>query len=147
MKKTNKIGKRGTLILIILLLLIGNYYKKQIQPPETQNSFTTVEEAYTKRLSNIQVQGSGHIIKLLADDRQGSKHQKFIIEISPQLTLLIAHNIDLAPRLRGIKPGSIVSFCGEYEWNKRGGVVHWTHHDPAGRHHDGWLKFQGQIHQ
>lgn len=97
--------------------------------------------------SNRQVQGEGVVIKLLADDNEGRRHQKFILKLASGQTLLVAHDIDLAPRVSPLAVGDTVAFNGEYEWNERGGVVHWTHHDPRSRHQDGWLKAAGRTYQ
>ena len=107
----------------------------------------SLKRAYENRLSNVQVQGSGTVIRILKDDNEGSRHQKFILRLSSGQTLLIAHNIDLAPRINSISTGDVVQFYGEYEWNNKGGVVHWTHRDPNGRHVGGWLKHKGKTYQ
>ncbi|MDE1266260.1 DUF3465 domain-containing protein, partial [Vibrio aestuarianus] len=36
---------------------------------------------------------------------------------------------------------------GEYEWNKKGGVMHWTHNDPNNKHPHGWLKHNGKTYE
>ena len=108
---------------------------------------SVLKQAYESRQSDIQVQGKGKVIKLLPDDNVGSRHQKFILKLNNRQTLLVSHNIDLAPRISNLKTGDTVEFYGEYEWNKKGGVIHWTHHDPNGRHADGWLKHAGRIYQ
>jgi len=106
-----------------------------------------IEAAYENRQSDVQVEGAGRVVKVLPDDNEGSRHQKFILELGSGQTILIAHNIDLAPRIPGLREGDSVAFYGEYEWNDKGGVVHWTYHDPQGRHVDGWLKHQGKRYQ
>ncbi len=103
-----------------------------------------IRQAFAQHQSNVQVQGSGTVIKTLPDDRNGTAHQRFILKLSDGLSVLVAHNIDLAPRLQGLAKGDTVGFSGEYEWSEQGGVVHWTHHDPSGRHADGWLSYRGQ---
>jgi hypothetical protein len=97
--------------------------------------------------SGEQVRGTGVVTRILADDNDGSRHQRFIVGVAGGRTLLIAHNIDLAPRVAGLKVGDTVEFYGEYEWNDKGGVIHWTHHDPDGSHVGGWLKHGGRTYQ
>ena len=78
-----------------------------------------LKNAYENHQSDIQVQGSGTVIRLLPDDNEGSRHQKFILKLDSKQTLLVAHNIDLAPRVLNLKVGDRVQFYGEYEWNKK----------------------------
>lgn len=104
-------------------------------------------EAFVAPRSGEQVRGTGVVTRILADDNDGSRHQRFIVEVAGGRTLLIAHNIDLAPRVEGLEVGDTVEFYGEYEWNDKGGVIHWTHHDPEGRHVGGWLKHRGRTYQ
>ena len=79
--------------------------------------------------------------RLLTDDNEGSRHQRFVVQIRNRNTLLIAHNIDLAKRVPlGI--GDRIRFRGMYEWNELGGLVHWTHHDPHGNEEGGWIRYR-----
>ena len=103
--------------------------------------------AYKNKRSDVQVHGFGMIKRNLRDDEKGSRHQKFILKIPGSKSVLVAHNIDLAPRIAGLQTGDTIEYYGEYEWNAQGGVLHWTHRDPGGRHIDGWLKYKGEIYQ
>lgn len=106
-----------------------------------------VANAFANRRSDFLVEGQGEVVRVLGDDLDGDRHQRFILRLNSGQTILIAHNIDLAPRLPQLRAGDFVEFFGEYEWNEQGGVIHWTHHDPQGRHQAGWLKYRGVTYQ
>lgn len=102
-------------------------------------------DAYEQREGGIQVSGAGTVVRILTDDEEGSRHQRFIVALASGQTLLITHNIDVAPRVSGLQEGDRVEFRGVYEWNSEGGVVHWTHHDPDGMHEPGWIEHEGTV--
>ena len=111
------------------------------------SSDETLARAFERRTRNLQVEGQGVVRKVLSDDNDGSRHQRFVVALASGQTLLIAHNIDLASRIVGLREGDMVSFSGEYEWNPEGGVIHWTHRDPSKRHPAGWIKHNGKVYQ
>ncbi len=104
------------------------------------NGNQQVLNAYRNRQSDVIVENvSGVVEAILPDDLEGSRHQRFIIRLAGGQTVLIVHNIDLAARIDSLREGDRVSVKGEYEWNDRGGLIHWTHHDPRNIHEGGWI--------
>lgn len=110
-------------------------------------SHEKIKSFYETKKSDEQVLVKAEIKKVLPDDNEGSRHQRFVIELDNGSTLLVAHNIDLAPRVIQLKKGDMVIVYGEYEWNNRGGVIHWTHHDPAGNHIGGFIEYAGNKYE
>jgi len=98
------------------------------------------EELYERKISHIQVKGEGVVTAILNDDTVGRKHQRFVLELAFHKTLLVLNNIDMFPRLEPLEIGDRVEFYGEYVWNRHGGLLHWTHHDPKGKRADGYVK-------
>ena len=147
MRKRPHTTRTGIILFLILLLTVVSYFNKRIAKPPDQESTAQIQWAFANQKSEIQVRGSGVIIKTLKDDLKGARHQRFLVQVAQGQTILIAHNIDLAPRIDTIQKGETISFYGVYEWNNKGGDVHWTHHDPKRRHTDGWLKYHGKIYQ
>ena len=106
-----------------------------------------VVETPVAPLARGEISGTGTVIRVLPDDTDGIRHQRFILRLASGQTLLVAHNIDIAPRVTELSEGDTVEYKGVYAWNDKGGVVHWTHHDPSGNHLAGWLKHNGQTFQ
>lgn len=105
-----------------------------------------VKQAFAKKQSHVWLEGRGVVKKLLPDDNKVPRHQRFLVSVSPEQTLLFAHNIDLAPRMDALQVGDQLQFRGEYIYNPKGGIMHWTHHDPSGKL-GGWIKVNGQTYE
>jgi hypothetical protein len=113
------------------------------EPSYTSDS--EMQNLFDSGISDAQVMIKGKVIKTLADDNEGSRHQKFIVEILSGQTILVSHNIGLASRIDDLSEGDEIKVYGEYVWNDRGGVIHWTHHDPDGEHIGGWLEHKNAF--
>jgi hypothetical protein len=148
------------LVILILALVIGyplsRYLEVEREPvpastptpaASVSSSAGDIERAFADQRSNVQVELQGIVSKVLKDDDEGSRHQRFVVEIASGHTVLVAHNIDLAPRVESIRSGDAVRIYGEYEWNDKGGVIHWTHRDPQGRHEPGWIMHDKRKYQ
>lgn len=134
------------LIGFLLMGCIDGTIKKNSTNPTHEKELTTLATILTwqkEHTSNQQIHQKGLVTKILQDDNEGNRHQKFIVMVDNKITLLISHNIDLAPRIENLQHKDSIEFFGEYEWNRKGGVVHWTHKDPQGKHRDGYLIHQG----
>lgn len=104
-----------------------------------------VLDAYAHERSDVHVEIEAVVTKLLPDDDEDDAHQRFIVRLEGfDHTILISHNIDLAPRVP-VGAGDRVRIKGEYEWTEQGGVIHWTHHNPNRnpRHPGGWIEHEG----
>jgi hypothetical protein len=138
---------------LVVLIVIAAYFAWDRLGPDNSSvgvsdtSDQILADAFRNGTNDLQVQGHGKVIGILPDDNDGSRHQRFILKLGSGQTLLIAHNVDLAPRIPSLHEGDDVVFCGVYEWNSKGGIIHWTHHDPHGQHATGWLKHNDRTYK
>jgi hypothetical protein len=144
---TSQENKEKNMKSSILLFVVAMLSGIPFQNPTPQDFVTILQNAFENQQSGIQIQGNGVVTRLLSDDLEVPLHQRFILRISPQQTVLVAHNIDVAKRVPDLQIEGFVEFYGVYEWNVEGGVIHWTHHDPDGDHIAGWLKYAGNTYQ
>ena len=63
-----------------------------------ESNETDLLSYFNNHQSGRMVEFKAEVIKLLADDNKGSRHQRFIVK-TENLSVLIAHNIDLAERV------------------------------------------------
>jgi len=99
------------------------------------------ERAFQRHLSEVPITVSGAVVRLLADDTEEPRHQRFIIETERGQTLLVLYNLGFGARVP-VRVGDQVTVRGEYIWNRHGGAVHRIHGDPRGRAPAGWLRLE-----
>lgn len=144
------------LALSMLTLLMLNSHctidpESPVTTPENKTipltPLSSIASAFANHENMASVNVSGSIVTILSDDTDGDRHQRFIIKLSNAQTILIVHNIDIAPRVAAIALKESIFIHGEYIWNSEGGLIHWTHHDPGGSHEDGWILYQGKTYR
>ncbi len=146
--------KRSLCIFLLLLFTAcqptgaepASAVRGAVSQTESSTENAAIVQAFQAKKRDVQVSGRGIVSKLLKDDNKGARHQKFLVTINQQQTLLVAHNIDLAARVP-LAVGDEISFYGEYVYNPKGGIIHWTHHAPLRDHPAGWILHQGIQYQ
>ena len=139
--------RRQILAGLVLAVLVLLYVWVTLDQGREGRAEGDVEHLFREQRSGVMVEFAGEVFRVLADDLEGSRHQRFIVRLESGHTVLVSHNIDLAPRLESLGRGDEISVRGQFEWNERGGVVHWTHHDPDGRRQGGWVQHHGQTYR
>ena len=116
---------------------------------QSNATFPQLQQAHAQQRSHVWVDGGGTVTRILRDDTKRPRHQRFVVRIGSgpdAFTVLIAHNIDLAPRVP-FKKGDSVTFRGEYVWSEQGGTVHWTHDDPKRQKEGGWIRWNDFVYR
>ena len=142
------IRKKKWLLLVLLAatwLLRENIngwpWSDRVVPANNDGAITAPASWQDGRMVRVQ----GTVLKVLKTDNQGSRHQRWLMQVpGREQTLLVAHNIDLAPVVP-LQAGDTLEVYGEFENNAKGGLLHWTHADPAGRHADGWIRHKNRL--
>ena len=108
----------------------------------------SVVRDYAERRSLVEVTADGVVTRVLADESGPSgMHQRFIIRLAgASQTVLVENNVTIGQRAP-VAPGDDVIVHGEYVWNDQGGLIHFTHHDPAPAHEGGWIELHGTRYQ
>ncbi len=106
----------------------------------------SLADARARQLSNVWIETEGTVKRLLPDDREGDRHQRLLLDVGGGDTLLVVHNIDVAERVPA-REGDEIQVKGEYVWNEKGGLIHWTHRDSDNRQAGGWVRHAGRTYR
>jgi len=103
-----------------------------------------VYDAWRAQRSNVEVTAAGSVAGILGLRRGPSGlHEGFLLHLSGAaghgLTVRVEDNVDITGEIP-LAQGAQVEVRGEYVYDSRGGLIHYTHHDPRGRHPAGYVR-------
>lgn len=110
-----------------------------------------VYDAWRDARSHVEVTLEGSVARVLGT-RMGrsSRHEGFLVHLSGGdgrgLTVRVEDNVDLTGPIP-LTEGRFVEVRGEYVYDARGGLVHYTHRDPRARHAAGYVLVDGKFYQ
>ena len=103
--------------------------------------------AYTAGRSHVEVVADGTVTRIFGV-QQGrvSPHEGFLFRLGSGCSVIVRveANTDFTGPIP-LTQGQHVTVKGEYEYYPLGGVIHWTHRDPRGRHEGGYVATGGRI--
>jgi len=108
-----------------------------------------VYDAWRAGRSYVEVTASGSVARVLGT-RSGPSgpHEGFLLHLRGSdghgLTVRVEDNVDLTGQIP-IREGDDVVVRGEYIYDRRGGIIHYTHRDPRGRHPGGYVKVGDRL--
>jgi hypothetical protein len=116
---------------------------------QTSPNDAAVCDAYSGGRSHVEVVADGTVTRLLGiHPGVVSPHEGFLMRLRTGCDTIV--RVEVNTDLAGTFPvarGDAVTVKGEYEYYPIGGVIHWTHHDPRGRHEGGFIEIGGKTYE
>ncbi|MEO6990055.1 MAG: DUF3465 domain-containing protein [Candidatus Baltobacteraceae bacterium] len=115
----------------------------------TDSGNGAVAAAWQAHRSHVEVTASGSVARVLGT-RVGPSgaHEGFLLHLRGAegrgLTIRVEDNVDLTGPIP-LRAGDDVEVHGEYIFDPRGGLVHYTHRDPRGHHPSGYVRVGGRL--
>lgn len=110
----------------------------------TDSDSDVVRAVNDRRKVNYVEGGNMVVVKVLPDDDNGLKHQKWVVRLSSGQTMQAVYNSDMCPRVP-VRVGDVVAMGGMFLWTNSGALLHWLHHDPRENRPDGYVYLNGQY--
>lgn len=136
--------RRATVAAFLLALLAGCS-----SSATDTGSNAAVYDAWRAQRSRVEVTATGSVARVLGD-RSGPSgmHEGFLLHLNGSqgrgLTVRVEDNTDITGPIP-MRSGDDVQVRGEYIYDPRGGIIHYTHHDPRGRHSSGYVRVNGRV--
>ncbi len=138
--------KIGKLIAAIILAGVAALFglNKQVSPKHLSTS-TLSQALQNKRPLNFVEINDALVVKVLKNDTQGSRHQRWLMRTASGELITAIYNIDVAEEIP-LKTGDTISLAGEliFGSRKKDPIIHWLHSDPEKKRPDGYIIYAGK---
>ena len=141
--------RRRTTILIWVVVVVALVLWRQFGPglpTKVALGDAGMAAAFAAQQSDVMVEFTGRVQRLLPEDLDASPHQRFIVELDNEQAVLVEHDLKQALKVP-FEEWDTLTVHGEYEWNEQGGIVRWTHRDPGIGLKHGWIEYRGQRYE
>jgi hypothetical protein len=132
-------------LALAIALLAGAACSGQTEQPNNAQ----VCSLYASGSSGVEVIAQGTVLGVLGTNEGPSgEHEGFLLGLKQDcdLMLRVETNVDITGPVP-VQDGQVVTVKGQFEDDAEGGVIHWTHHDPSGRHVAGYVEIAGKLYQ
>ncbi len=134
---------------IAKLLLLAVFALGGCAPAGGDAANAALYDAWAGHRSRVEVTASGSVARVLGT-RSGpsGSHEGFLLHLRGAaghgLTVRVETNVDITGPVP-LGAGDDVEVRGEYLYDERGGLIHYTHHDPRGRHPGGFVRVGKRV--
>jgi hypothetical protein len=140
----SKKHSRTIAVITIALVLVALALVWQSRPGyEVKSGFTAFEDALRYRQTGFMAEVDGTVARILMDDKEDQRNQKFTIRLTNGQMVLVIHDQEAAGRVP-VSVGDTVLVRGEYVWTETGGTLRHTQRDYSARRLHGWIDHQGE---
>lgn len=113
----------------------------------SQPDDAAIVQAQAAQAQKVELTVTAPVLKLLREENYREPHQRFLLSLSNGTTVLVANDLKYGTYVPNLRPGALLRLHGEYIWNEKGGVLHWTHLSDEPRHESGYIDYNGWRYQ
>lgn len=133
----------ATAIAVLTVMICGALLWQSRPGYRIEPGIKTVQDAYRYHQTDVMAEVTGTVARILVDDRDDTRNQKFIMRLANGQSLLVLHDQVSSDRVP-VKIDDTVLVRGEYQWTETGGTLRFTQRDYSPRRMHGWIDHQGQ---
>lgn len=141
-KGGNSVILTGAIIFISVSLVLG-WTWHSFPGYKVDGGAAVVEKAFYDKQSDLMVEVTGEVIRVIDQAKNNPKHQEFQMRLPTGQLLLVVHRNDSNEWIP-LAANDMVVVRGRYLWSEMGGIIRDTQRDSSMERMHGWVKHKGE---